>query len=90
VITQREAQRHSIRKISAAFHAKIDKALASTAYFADLYSRLQRGLKENLNRLIRQYICNSHLLTNINDTYFSEIEKHVSSRYRKRMNTNTL
>lgn len=37
-------------------HARIDKALQSIMYFADLLASWQHGLNENFNGLLRQYI----------------------------------
>jgi IS30 family transposase len=37
-------------------HAAVDKALDSTAYFADPFASWQRGSYENFNGLLRQYI----------------------------------
>ena len=53
-------------------HAAIDKALGSTAYFADPHSNWQRASNENLNGFIRQYILKSRPLLTITD---AELEK---------------
>jgi IS30 family transposase len=37
-------------------HALISEALKSTDYFASLFASLERGGKENMNSLLRQYV----------------------------------
>jgi IS30 family transposase len=70
-------------------HAAIDKALGSTAYFADPYSSWQRGSNENLNGLIRQYIPKSRPLATVTDAELAKIERLLNNRPRKRLGFKT-
>jgi hypothetical protein len=70
-------------------HAAIDKALGSTAYFADPYSSWQRGSNENLNGLIRQYIPKSRPLSTVTDAELANIERLLNNRPRKRLGYKT-
>jgi len=70
-------------------HATIDKALGSTAYFADPYSSWQRGSNENLNGLIRQYIPKSRPLATVTDAELANIERLLNNRPRKRLGYRT-
>lgn len=70
-------------------HSKIDKALGSTAYFADPYSSWQRGSNENLNGLIRQYIPKSRPLSTVSDAELVKIEELLNTRPRKRLGFRT-
>jgi IS30 family transposase len=70
-------------------HAAIDRALGSTAYFADPYSSWQRGSNENLNGLIRQYIPKSRPLSTVSDTELANIERLLNNRPRKRLGYKT-
>ena len=55
-------------------------------YFANPYSPWERGSKENLNGLIRQYIPKSSSFENISDQRIKEIQNKINSRPRKRYN----
>jgi IS30 family transposase len=70
-------------------HATIDKALGSTAYFADPYSSWQRGSNENLNGLVRQYIPKSRPLATVTDAELANIEMLLNTRPRKRLGYKT-
>jgi IS30 family transposase len=70
-------------------HAKIDRALGSTTYFADPYSSWQRGSNENLNGLIRQYIPKSRPLSTVSDAELAKIERLLNTRPRKRLGYKT-
>ena len=70
-------------------HAAIDKALSSTAYFADPYSSWQRGSNENLNGLIRQYIPKSRPLSTVSNEELAKIEQLLNNRPRKRLGYKT-
>jgi IS30 family transposase len=65
-------------------HASIDKTNGSTTYFADDYSRWQRGSNENHKGLIRKYIPKSRNLSAVSDDEFAEIEMLLNTRLRKR------
>jgi IS30 family transposase len=64
-------------------HATIDRALGSTAYFANPYSSWQRGSNENLNGLVRQYIPKSRPLSTVTDAELEKIERLLNNRPRK-------
>jgi IS30 family transposase len=70
-------------------HAAIDRALGSTAYFADPYSSWQRGSNENLNGLIRQYIPKSRPLATVTNAELAKIEWLLNTRPRKRLGYKT-
>ena len=70
-------------------HATIDRALGSTAYFADPYSSWQRGSNENLNGLVRQYIPKSRPLSTVTDAELEKIERLLNTRPRKRLGYKT-
>ncbi len=70
-------------------HAAIDRALGSTAYFADPYSSWQRGSNENLNGLVRQYIPKSRPLSTVTDAELEKIERLLNTRPRKRLGYKT-
>jgi IS30 family transposase len=70
-------------------HARVDKALGSTGYFADPFSSWQRGSNENLNGLIRQYIPKKRALTSVTDTELALIEEELNNRPRKRLGFRT-
>lgn len=70
-------------------HAKIDKALGSTCYFADPFSSWQRGSNENLNGLIRQYIPKSRPFSTVSDEELAMIEHRLNNRPRKRLGFRT-
>ena len=72
-----------------AHHATIDRALGSTAYFADPYSSWQRGSNENLNGLIRQSIPKSRPLATVTDAELAKIEMLLNTRPRKRLGYKT-
>ena len=66
-------------------HESIDKTNGSTTYFADDYSRWQRGSNENHKGLIRKYIPKSLNLSAVSDDEFAEIEMLLNTRLRKRI-----
>ena len=70
-------------------HAAIDRALGSTAYFADPYSSWQRGSNENLNGLVRQYIPKSRPLSTVTEAEIEKIERLLNTRPRKRLGYKT-
>jgi len=70
-------------------HATTDRALGSTAYFADPYSSWQRGSNENLNGLVRQYIPKSRPLSTVTDAELEKIERLLNTRPRKRLGYKT-
>jgi IS30 family transposase len=49
-------------------HAKIDRALGSTGYFARPFASWCRGANENLNGLLRQYVPKKRRMANITNS----------------------
>ena len=70
-------------------HARIDEALGSTTYFADPFSRWQRGSNENFNGLLRQYIPKKRPLSTVTDEELKMIERRLNNRPRKRLGFKT-
>jgi IS30 family transposase len=70
-------------------HARIDRALGSTSYFADPFASWQRGSNENLNGLVRQYIHKKRPLSSVTDEELAFIENRLNNRPRKRLRFKT-
>lgn len=70
-------------------HARIDQALQSTIYFADLFASWQRGSNQNLNDLLRQYIPKKRPLSTVTDRELRRIEEKLNNRPRKRLGFKT-
>jgi IS30 family transposase len=66
-------------------HARFDTALQSATYFADPFASWQRGSNENFNDLLRQYIPNKRLLSNVTDRELRMVQADLNSRPRKRL-----
>jgi IS30 family transposase len=64
-------------------HKTIAEALGAKAYFAHPYSSWERGLNENFNGLLRQYIRKGTDLRTISDAFVSQIERKLNARPRK-------
>ena len=64
-------------------HAKIDEALDSVSYFADRFSNWQRGLNENLNGLVRQYIPKNRPLSTVTHDKLATIQDRLNNRSKK-------
>jgi IS30 family transposase len=64
-------------------HQEISDALDIDFYFAHPYSSWERGLNENTNGLVRQYLKKGSSLININDQQLSIIAEKINSRPRK-------
>ena len=64
-------------------HEEISLALDVDFYFAHPYSSWERGLNENTNGLVRQYIKKGSELTNITDPYLDIIANKLNDRARK-------
>lgn len=69
-----------------AYHEKISKALNTDFYFAHPYSSWERGLNENTNGLIRQYLRKGCDFSNVNDDALNVITEKLNNRPRKSMN----
>lgn len=66
-----------------AFHEKISKELNTDFYFAHPYSSWERGLNENTNGLVRQYLKKGSSFTEITDVDLTIIEHYLNNRPRK-------
>jgi IS30 family transposase len=70
-------------------HAAVDKALGSTAYFADPFASWQRGSNENFNGLLRQYIPKKRPLSTVSSEELKMIQDRINHRPRKRLGFKT-
>jgi len=70
-------------------HKEIAKALKCDYCFCDPYSSWQRGLNENINGLIRQYIPKGSSFENISKNRIIEIENNLNHRPRKSLGWRT-
>lgn len=70
-------------------HEIISKELNAQFYFAHPYSSWERGLNENTNGLIRQYIKKGSDFTQIDDEYLAVIMDKLNNRPRKSLNYST-
>jgi IS30 family transposase len=66
-------------------HRHISKILDIRFYFADPYKSCQRGLNENHNRLIRQYIPKKTDFDTIDNKYIDSVENRLNNRPRKKL-----
>lgn len=66
-----------------AYHAQIKKALGADNYFAHPYHSWERGLNENHNGLIRQYLPKGMPLDKVTDDEISLIQNKLNNRPRK-------
>ena len=66
-----------------AHHATISQALDATVYFAHPYQAWQRGLNENTNGLIRQYVPKGMALDTLSDQQVHYIMDRLNHRPRK-------
>jgi IS30 family transposase len=66
-----------------AAHEKIAKALEADMYFAHPYSSWERGLNENFNGLLRQYIPKGTDLRKVTAEYVAYAERKLNLRPRK-------
>ncbi len=70
-------------------HKSVTKTLKCDFYFCDPYSSWQRGLNENINGLIRQYIPKGSSFENITKKRIKEIENKLNHRPRKTLGWKT-
>ena len=68
-----------------ACHEDITESLGTTFYFAHPYSSWERGLNENTNGLVRQYIPKGSDLSNITELDMTFIMNRLNNRPRKGM-----
>ena len=66
-----------------AYHEKISSALDADFYFAHPYSSWERGLNENTNGLVRQYIKKGSDFYNVSDKFLMDIMSKLNDRPRK-------
>ncbi|CAG9000937.1 MAG: IS30 family transposase ISAs2 [Candidatus Celerinatantimonas neptuna] len=64
-------------------HEAIAEALDTKAYFAHPYSSWERGLNENFNGLLRQYIPKGTDLRTVSDEYIEQVQTRINLRPRK-------
>jgi IS30 family transposase len=87
--------KHQIYSITAdngsefAEHVKISKTLGIEFFFAHPYSSWARGLNENTNKLIRQYVPKSTELNQYSDAELAEIQYKINRRPRKKLGFKT-
>ena len=66
-------------------HEYITKHLGAQVYFADPYSSWQKGLIENTNMLIRQYIQRDDNFSKLTDEQVAEVQYKINRRPRKKL-----
>lgn len=66
-----------------AYHERISKALNADFYFAHPYSSWERGLNENTNGLVRQYLKKGSSFTNVDNNILEAIMDKLNNRPRK-------
>ena len=64
-------------------HERVAKALKTDIYFANPYASWERGLNENFNGLLRQYIKKGTDLRTVTDAQIKQIERALNLRPRK-------
>jgi IS30 family transposase len=72
-----------------AYHAKIKIALACNNYFVHPYCSWERGLNENHNGLIRQYLPKGVVLDKVTSKEINSIQKKLNNRTRKSLGYQT-
>jgi IS30 family transposase len=70
-------------------HQIIAKKLQAAFYFAHPYSSWERGLNENTNKLIRQYIPKKSSFDDFDQNYINLITLKLNKRPRKKLNYNS-
>ena len=70
-------------------HQIIAKKLQADFFFAHPYSSWERGLNENTNKLIRQYIPKKSSFTDFDQNYINLINLKLNKRPRKKLNFNS-
>ncbi|WP_022849865.1 IS30 family transposase [Limisalsivibrio acetivorans] len=64
-------------------HAEISEILGAEFYFAHPYASWERGINENTNGLIRQYVPKSRMLESVDDIEIQNIMQKLNNRPRK-------
>jgi len=72
-----------------AYHAQMKEALGADNYFAHPYCSWERGLNENHNGLIRQYLPKGMALDKVTDEDIRAIQNKLNNRPRKLLNYKT-
>lgn len=72
-----------------AYHEQVSKIINSDFYFAHPYSSWERGLNENTNGLIRQYLPKKSCMKEISQENVNSIMEKLNSRPRKSLNFDT-
>lgn len=72
-----------------AYHEIISKELNTDFYFAHPYSSWERGLNENTNGLVRQYLKKRSCFISVNDNDLETIARQLNDRPRKSLNYET-
>jgi len=67
-------------------HKKISKKLLAQFFFAHPYASWERGLSENTNKLVRQYIPKKSIFNLYNNNEIREIQHKINRRPRKKLN----
>jgi len=70
-------------------HQKMAQTLSANVYFAHPYSSWERGLNENTNGLIRQYLPKSRPLNNVTEKELKHIMDQLNHRPRKTLGFKT-
>jgi transposase, IS30 family len=68
-----------------AYHEKISNALKADFYFAHPYSSWERGLNENTNGLVRQYLSKGTNFSKITEIELNTIADRLNNRPRKKL-----
>ena len=68
-------------------HKYIARKLHTKVYFAHPYSSWEKGLIENTNKLVRQYIPNGTDFSSLSDDYILHVQTEINLRPRKLLNS---
>jgi len=68
-----------------AFHEKISQELNTDFYFAHPYSSWERGVNENTNGLVRQYLKKGSSFSHVTDSQLAMIANDLNNRPRKKL-----
>lgn len=64
-------------------HEKISDTLQADFYFSHPYSSWERGLNENTNGLVRQYLKKGSCFSDVTDEYLNKLASDLNHRPRK-------
>lgn len=70
-------------------HQAVHNTTGIDVYFADPYASWQRGLNEQINGLIRQYVPKGTSIADLSPQYIAGIERKLNNRPRKRLGYTT-